>query len=260
MLKVYLFLLSIILTIGCQSEMYHSEQPILTEKQKALNFDPPMNSSYFISAAKLENGMLKTEQGMGVVIWASGNNKWILLTNYHIVKGAHNIEICKWAGRPHENKRIDAEIIGSDPELDIALLSFVSKVPCKVAKINLEKVEIGSELIVIGQPVKLLGAVSKGIVSAFWPLAKIGIVIVGDMFTSKGFSGGGAFDMNNRLIGLTMGKTADEKRGFAYILPIERVLPLISGFGFKIGEQGYQSKVGQFETIDENLTACELHK
>ena len=235
MYKLSCLVFTVILIVGCQPEVSQSKKLAPVEKHEHSRIDIPVNNSFFVTAAKLDEEKLMVENGMGVLICATDEKSWILLTCYHIVKNAHSITIMQWSGKSQKDLKYDAELVGFGPELDIALLSFESEKTLQTAKLNSTSPEIGSELIVFGQPAKMLGAISKGIVSGFWPLPELGTLIISDVVTTKGFSGGGVFDMNSHLIGMAMGKTADEKRGFTYILPIDKIFPLTNGFGFDIG-------------------------
>ncbi|MEM3207416.1 MAG: trypsin-like peptidase domain-containing protein, partial [Halobacteria archaeon] len=100
-----------------------------------------------------------TGQGSGVVINATG----LLLTNYHVVQGASRIEVNLTSGR-----RAGAQVVGSDPERDIAVLRVVARpeeLPAAPLG-NSSDLRVGQSVMAIGNPFGLDRTVTLGIVSA----------------------------------------------------------------------------------------------
>ena len=96
--------------------------------------------------------------GSGFII----DEKWIVITNNHVIKEADDILV-----RVNADKEYEATIIGKDPLSDIAVLQIKSKdkfLPVKFGDSN--KSRIGDWVIAIGNPFGLGGTVTAGIISA----------------------------------------------------------------------------------------------
>ena len=98
-------------------------------------------------------------QGSGVIV----SNDGYILTNNHVVEGADEVEV-----QLYNDKTYDAEIIGTDPLTDIAVLKIDNQ-DLNVIKLgNSEKLRVGEMVMAIGSPLQanLAHSVSMGIVSA----------------------------------------------------------------------------------------------
>ncbi len=119
-------------------------------------------SSAYVSAHHIVQASGKG-LGAGVLIDEQGS----IVTNAHVVDGAANITVTL-----HDGTRLPAELIGSDPQSDIALLHVtLSKgrhVPAQLG--DSDKLEIGQKVLAIGHPFGLGYAFSTGIVSGFGQL------------------------------------------------------------------------------------------
>jgi hypothetical protein len=110
-----------------------------------------------IVALDFENKPVKS--GTGFFISSDGN----LLTNYHVVSGAHSLLAKTASGTIYVFK----EIIAFSPKADVALLRFhVTDVPHLDLSSTADAVE-GQRVLVIGNPAGLEGTVSDGVISAF---------------------------------------------------------------------------------------------
>jgi S1-C subfamily serine protease len=86
-----------------------------------------------------------------------------IITNYHVIQGAGSIKVTF-----SNNKSINAKLIGSDPSTDIAVLrvqtpaSALTPLPLG----NSDAVQVGDQVVAIGNPFGLSRTVTAGIVSA----------------------------------------------------------------------------------------------
>jgi Do/DeqQ family serine protease len=124
-----------------------------------------------------------------------------ILTNHHVVSGADKIQI----SLINENT-LDAEIIGSDPATDIALLKVEANELIDINIGDSNEVEVGDFVIAIGNPFGLGNTVTSGIVSA---LGRTGISTSGyedfiqtDASINPGNSGGALVNMQGELVGI----------------------------------------------------------
>ena len=135
-------------------------------------------------------------QGTGFFI----NRKGILATAYHVVKGAVGVQAHLSSGAFYNLKSFRA----ADEEADIAILQFdATETPSVSGLGNSDKLQVGEEVYAIGTPVGLRGTVSTGNISN--PAQQItGRSFI--QFTapiSPGSSGGGLFNLDGEVVGIT---------------------------------------------------------
>ncbi|MEV6317570.1 trypsin-like peptidase domain-containing protein [Streptomyces sp. NPDC051776] len=96
--------------------------------------------------------------GSGVITTADGE----ILTNNHVISGASSIKI-----RFSDGKTATAEVVGTDPDLDMALVKARNVSGLKPAALgDSDQVKVGDEVVAIGSPEGLSGTVTSGIISA----------------------------------------------------------------------------------------------
>ncbi|WP_438959022.1 trypsin-like peptidase domain-containing protein, partial [Porticoccus sp.] len=96
--------------------------------------------------------------GSGVIVNADDG---IVMTNYHVIKGADEVQVSMEDGRS-----FTAKVRGSDPELDIAILQIEADNLAEVPLGDSGKLEVGDFVVAIGSPFGLGQTVTTGIVSA----------------------------------------------------------------------------------------------
>jgi putative serine protease PepD len=169
--------------------------------------------------------------GSGVIITSDGE----IVTNNHVISGASEITV-----RLSGGKRYSAQVVGTDPDKDLALIKLRGASGLKAAALgDSSKVKVGEEVVAIGSPEGLTGTVTSGIVSALdrdvtvakeqdqdrqrqndprqgWPFEFGGQEFNGDTGDSKttykaiqtdaslnpGNSGGALINMNGEIIGI----------------------------------------------------------
>jgi serine protease DegQ len=135
--------------------------------------------------------------GSGVIVATDG----YILTNYHVVEGADEIELALAYGR-----RIAARIVGMDPDTDLAVLKADVKALPAIVFARADRVRVGDIVLAIGNPFGVGQTVTSGIVSALGR-SQIGIntyenFIQTDAAINPGNSGGALVDSNGHLIGV----------------------------------------------------------
>lgn len=136
--------------------------------------------------------------GSGVIIDKDGT----ILTNNHVVKDASLITV-----KLNDETEIPAEIIGQDPQTDLAVIKIKTDktlVPAFFA--DSDKVEVGQWCIAVGNPLGLEQTVTVGVVSAVGR-SGIGATAIEDFIQTDasinpGNSGGPLVDLNGRVIGI----------------------------------------------------------
>ena len=175
--------------------------------------------------------------GSGVIVDSEG----FIVTNHHVVDGATKVSVTL-----RDGTSFDAKVVGSDAELDVALLEID---PGNVKLIaatfgDSDTIKVGQRTVAIGNPLgQLGGSVTEGIVSAL----NRDVVIDGqtmslmqtDTAINPGNSGGGLFDQNGNLIGIVNAKSSgSEIEGLGFAIPINDVINVIgdlSEFGYVRG-------------------------
>ena len=140
-----------------------------------------------------------TGSGSGVIYSKDG----YIITNYHVVKGAQEIEVM------HEKRSYTAELIGSDPSLDIAVLKINAK-DLPAIKIGIsDDVAVGDWVLAVGNPFNLTSTVTAGIVSAIGGETDvvrenfpIELYIQTDAAINPGNSGGALVNTAGELVGI----------------------------------------------------------
>ncbi len=135
--------------------------------------------------------------GSGVISRADG----IVLTNYHVVEAANDIEVVLADGR-----KVPAKLLGGDPETDLAVLKIEMNDLPTMAFANVENAKIGDVVLAIGNPFGVGQTVTMGIVSALGR-SQLGIntfenFIQTDAAINPGNSGGALVDSNGNLLGI----------------------------------------------------------
>jgi Trypsin-like serine proteases, typically periplasmic, contain C-terminal PDZ domain len=85
----------------------------------------------------------------------------LILTNYHVIEGAARISVQTDSSRSDE-----AQVDSSKPDSDLALLKVNGVVGNKGLQFAKEVPKVGQRVVVVGNPLGLIGTVSDGIVSA----------------------------------------------------------------------------------------------
>jgi Do/DeqQ family serine protease len=135
--------------------------------------------------------------GSGVIVSPTG----YLLTNNHVIEGADEIEVTFNDGR-----QTKARVIGTDPETDLAVLKVEMEGLPAIILGNSEELQVGDQVLAIGNPFGVGKTVTSGIVSALGR-TQLGIntfenFIQTDAAINPGNSGGALVDVNGHLMGI----------------------------------------------------------
>ena len=189
-----------------------------------------------------------TGSGSGVIYSRDG----YIITNYHVIKGADQIEVM------HEKRNYTAELVGSDPILDIAVL--------KINAENLPAIEIGSSndvavgdwVLAVGNPFNLTSTVTAGIVSAIGSETNsirenfpIELYIQTDAAINPGNSGGALVNTSGELIGINTSiiSRTGSYAGYGFAVPSDVVIKAVEDLKkYKFVQKAYTGA----EIIDIN--------
>jgi S1-C subfamily serine protease len=148
----------------------------------------------------------------------------VVLTNAHVVEGAHRIRASFADGR-----QLDADVIGIAPELDLAVLRLRGAAGLTaVPRGSSAELMLGEPVIAIGNPLGLGHTVTTGVISAVArPLETDARVyqdfIQTDASINPGNSGGPLLDARGRLVGINTAIRADAQ-GIGFAIPADRAL------------------------------------
>jgi serine protease DegQ len=156
--------------------------------------------------------------GSGVLVSPEG----YILTNHHVISDADDIDVALSDGR-----KVKAQVIGSDPETDIAVLKIeAKKLPTPITLGKVESVHVGDVVLAIGNPFGVGQTVTSGIVSALGR-DHVGIntfenFIQTDAAINPGNSGGALIDTRGNLIGINTAIYSNNggSMGIGFAIPI----------------------------------------
>ncbi|MCM2323744.1 MAG: trypsin-like peptidase domain-containing protein [Oligoflexia bacterium] len=169
--------------------------------------------------------------GSGFIIDASG----VILTNNHVVAEADEIKI-HFTEAPDERPS-DGEVIGRDPDLDVALIRVKSKrkmVPLPLG--DSEKLEVGEYVMAVGNPFGQGHSVTHGIISAKGRIAPdlpLLNYLQTDAPINPGNSGGPLVNLQGEVIGINNAIEA-RAQGIGFAIPshsVKAVLPQLKEKG-----------------------------
>ena len=135
--------------------------------------------------------------GSGVIIDAKSG---YILTNHHVVAQADSIKVIL-----NDLREIDATLVGSDPETDVAVLKVDDDKLRAVPIADSDRLEIGDFVVAIGNPFGLGQTVTSGIVSALGRQTQLGgyqDFIQTDASINPGNSGGALVNLRGELVGI----------------------------------------------------------
>jgi serine protease Do len=158
--------------------------------------------------------------GSGLIISADG----YVVTNAHVIKDADEIVV-----RLNDRRQIVAEVIGSDPRSDVALLKVEAE-DLPIVKIgDSDRLRVGEWVLAIGSPFGFDYTVTAGIVSALGrnlPRENYVPFIQTDVAINPGNSGGPLFNLNGEVIGVNsqIYSRTGGFMGLSFAIPINVVM------------------------------------
>lgn len=183
---------------------------------------------FFFGPHVPDRPMARSALGTGFIISADG----YVVTNAHVVESADKVKV-----RLVDEREFDADIVGRDAQLDLALIKLKKVDGLPTASIgNSEALRVGEHVLAVGNPFGLGHTVTLGIVSAkarSIDLGKYDNFIQTDASINPGNSGGPLFNWKGEVIGInTLIRAGANGIGFA--IPIDTlkdVLPQLRDKG-----------------------------
>jgi serine protease DegQ len=164
--------------------------------------------------------------GSGVIVSPNG----YILTNNHVVEGADEIEVVL-----NDTRHAAAKVIGTDPESDLAVLKIeLEKLPTIVLG-DSNALEVGDQVLAIGNPFGVGQTVTSGIVSALGR-NQLGIntfenFIQTDAAINPGNSGGALVDSQGNLLGINTAiySRSGGSMGIGFAIPVATAKMVLDG-------------------------------
>ncbi len=176
-------------------------------------------------------GVVRVEHSSGLGSGFVFDKEGHILTNAHVVDGAQGTISVSFSN----NEKVEAKVIGVDNATDVAVLKV--DLPASALTViplgSSADLEVGAEVVAIGNPFGQDRTVTSGIISAMARQIKApnGFAINGaiqtDAAINHGNSGGPLLDMNGRVIGINSqidtGGTGNGNVGIGFAVPVDLV-------------------------------------
>ncbi|MHA7877318.1 MAG: Do family serine endopeptidase [Bacteroidota bacterium] len=159
--------------------------------------------------------------GSGVIISPEG----YIVTNNHVIDEADQIEVTL-----DDNRKYSAQLIGQDPNTDLALLKIKEKELPYLQFGNSDTLQVGEWVLAVGNPFNLTSTVTKGIVSAKARTIeipqnknqmRIEAFIQTDAAVNRGNSGGALVNLKGELVGINtaIASNTGNFTGYSFAIP-----------------------------------------
>ena len=194
-------------------------------ERTASPLSPFFNDPYFDKFFKdffepgYEKKYTQKSLGSGVIFEKRG----YILTNWHVVEKASQIKVILI------NEEIfNAKLIGSSPELDLAVLKIEAQRDLPTIKLgDSDCLMIGEKVIAIGNPFGLSHTVTTGVISAQKRSLRVGEnvyldFIQTDASINPGNSGGPLLNIDGELIGINSAIYGEGAQGIGFAIPINK--------------------------------------
>ncbi|HWC14450.1 MAG TPA: trypsin-like peptidase domain-containing protein [Actinomycetota bacterium] len=182
-----------------------------------------------VKVTSVNNVGLGRGEGSGVVIDETG----VILTNFHVVAGAVNVEVVFNDGRD----KMAGRVVGGIPERDLAVIRVDAGDLDPIEMGRSSNLRLGDDVLAIGFPLGLGDSptVTKGIVSALDRNISAGAqglelqgLLQTDAAINPGNSGGALIDRAGRLVGInTAAARASAAENVGFAIAIDEALPVI---------------------------------
>lgn len=203
-----------------------SQAVVSINTSKTSERHPSSNDPWFRFFFGDQGSMPQAGLGSGVIISPDG----FILTNNHVVEGATEIEVAL-----NDSRKTRAKVIGTDPETDLAILKInLDRLPV-ITLGNSDALQVGDQVLAIGNPFGVGQTVTSGIVSALGR-NQLGIntfenFIQTDAAINPGNSGGALVDVNGHLMGINTAiySRSGGSMGIGFAIPVSTAKLVLEG-------------------------------
>ena len=187
--------------------------------------------------------------GSGFIISEDGQ----IVTNNHVIDGATEVTV-----KLHDGTELDAEVVGRDPDTDLALLKVETDHELQPVKFaDGSKVRVGDPVVAIGSPFGLGGTVTAGIISADHRAIGAGRYddfLQIDAPINRGNSGGPTFNLAGEVVGVNtlIHSPSGGNVGIGFAIPSDLAMQIVEDLSDDGQvERGFLGV--QIQSIDEDL-------
>ncbi len=216
-----------------------------------MGMDPSLENffrDFFVPG--FEQRYQRASLGSGVII---DGKRGFVLTNNHVIQKTGVITVVLKDGREFK-----AQIVGADPESDLAVLRIAAQSPLPDIKMgNSDGLMVGETVFAIGNPFGFSNTVTTGVVSATSRSIRSEDMVYHDFIQTDasinpGNSGGPLLNINGELIGINTAIYA-KAQGIGFAIPINKAKRIVADL-IKFGEV-VQAWVGlTVQGIDQRLS------
>ena len=188
---------------------------------------PPVAAGDLVAVAdQVRQGVVSVRAGSASGTGFLIDARWHILTNHHILEaGSSDV----WVTGP-DGRRLSAEVVGTDPEHDLAVLRVEPGAALRALAIGSSaRVRVGEQVLAVGSPLGLSGTVTSGIVSAVDRPVRIGggrqSALQTDASINPGNSGGPLVNARGEVIGVNTAiatYSGGGSIGIGFAIPIDR--------------------------------------
>lgn len=190
------------------------------QKNPLSELDPFFHRFFSNEIPRLPRYFEQRGVGSGFLISSDG----LIVTNYHVIKGAGKIKVTLPSGTTYEGK-----VIGRDSPSDIALVKIEAGGLPTLSFADPAKIRVGDWVVAIGSPLGLKTTVTAGIVSALNRDVQIkeGVAFIQtDAPINPGNSGGPLLNMDGEVIGMNT-MIAANAQGIGFSIPVSTIKEVI---------------------------------
>lgn len=204
--------------VAAASNSIHSVVHIRTKvMQSGMRSSNPFYQFFFDQGMQPQ---ARQGSGSGVIISSDG----YILTNNHVISKADEVEVTL-----NDKRSYTAQVLGADPNTDLALLKINEEELPYIPYGNSEEVEVGEWVLAVGNPFNLTSTVTAGIVSAkgrnidiLREEYAIESFIQTDAAVNPGNSGGALVNTRGELIGVNtaIASNTGSYAGYSFAVPV----------------------------------------
>ena len=165
-------------------------------------------------------------QGTGFILDKDGH----IMTNYHVVANARQIEVTLY-----NRKTYKANVIGAEPSMDLAIIQISAPNLTPAVIGDSRGLQVGQKVFAIGNPFGLDGTMTRGIVSSIRSVAepdggKIDEAIQTDAAINPGNSGGPLLNSRAEVIGVNtmIASSVGQSAGIGFAIPINTAKAVVN--------------------------------
>ncbi|GAB4256456.1 MAG: trypsin-like peptidase domain-containing protein [Vicingaceae bacterium] len=210
----------------------HSVDAVVHVKTETLVQSPYANDPVYSFFYGQQPPQMVQSSGSGVIV----SNDGYIVTNNHVIQNAEEIEVTL-----NNNRTYKAELIGSDPSTDLAVLKINEENLPFLYYGNSDNVKIGEWVLAVGNPYNLTSTVTAGIVSAkgrninilsddpYTGNSPIESFIQTDAAVNPGNSGGALVNIKGELIGINSAikSNTGSYTGYSFAIPVNIVKKVV---------------------------------